>query len=290
MKRCPTCSRTYADDQNFCFDDGTTLAIEPVSSFDISEAPTANYPYQSGSAPTQIIPATPTTSRSPFYAPPPPPAFTSPYPQQRRSPVPWIVGGLLVLVLGIAAVVFLSSRKAATPSISIDGTTPGASPSYTPTTSSTTSSSSWETLSGDEFSINMPGKPVKAENSVPSAAGPLKLYMYTLNKGYEGFILGYSEYPDAVFTSSQPETILNGAQQGAINNVHGEVVSQREITVNGNPGREIVGVSPAQNTGFTARVILARPRIYMLVYTQYDKSKSISEDGKKFLDSFEITK
>jgi hypothetical protein len=114
--------------------------------------------------------------------------------------------------------------------------------------------------------------------------------MYTLSKGFEGYITGYTEYPDIVFTSSQPEDLLDGAQNGAITNVKGEVTSQRPINVNGNPGREIVGTSPAQNIGFTARVILAKPRMYMLVYTQYDKSKPISDDGKKFLDSFQLTR
>lgn len=136
----------------------------------------------------------------------------------------------------------------------------------------------------------MPGTPTKNDDTIPSAAGPLPLRMYTLSKGFEGFISGYTEYPDIVFTSAEPETLLDGAQQGAISNVKGEVTSQRSITLNGNPGREIVGTSPAQNVGFTARVYLAKPRMYMLVYTQYDKSKPISADGKRFLDSFQITK
>jgi hypothetical protein len=212
----------------------------------------------------------------------------SPY-VQKRSPLPWIVGGLVVLIIGVVAIVLLSSRKSGpTPPISGGSPTPGITPSYTP--SSTPSSSSWETISGDGFTLTMPGTPSKNDDTIPSAAGPLPLRMYTLSKGFEGYITGYTEYPDIVFTSTEPEKLLDGAQQGAISNVKGEVTSQRSITLNGHPGREIVGTSPAQNIGFTARVILAKPRMYMLVYTQYDKDKPISEDGKRFLDSFEITK
>jgi hypothetical protein len=215
------------------------------------------------------------------------------YEQKKRSPLPWIVGGLLVLIAGIVAVVMLTSRTSSQPSHVMSDTTPGASPSYTPAatpTTTTTSSSSWETVNGDGFTLSMPGTPSKDDSTVPSAAGPLALRMYTLSKGYEGFITGYTEYPDVVFTSSDPEALLDGAQHGAISNVQGEVTSQRKITMNGNPGREIVGTSPSKNIGFTARVILAKPRMYMLVYTQYDKSKPISEDGKRFLDSFQLTK
>jgi hypothetical protein len=291
MKRCPTCSRTYPDDQNFCLEDGATLTLAPASSFDSSQAPTADFNFRGSAAPTEMMHGAPTASGRPMRTSPPPPspppAFMSPYAQPKRSAVPWIVGGVLVLAIGIAVAVFLSSRTS-TPTAS-SGTTPGATPTSSPTTTTTTSSSSWENVSGDGFSISMPDTPSKNDSTIPSAAGPLQLRMYTLSQGYEGFILGYTEYPDIVFTSSEPEELLDGAQQGAISNVKGEVTSQRPIMLNGHTGREIVGTSPAQNIGFTARVILAKPRMYMLVYTQYDKSKPISADGKKFLDSFQIT-
>jgi hypothetical protein len=290
MKHCPVCNRNYSDDQNFCLDDGANLMSAPGGSYDSSSAPTINYPYAGGAPPTQMMPATPTASARPPYTSPPP-AYVAPYqPQQKRSPVPWIVGALAVVVVGIVVVVLLSSRQSSTPpAANTGGTTPGVSPSPKPTISSTPTLSSWETVSGDRFSFSMPEKPSHSENNVPSAAGDLKLHMYTLAKGYETFTTGYTEYPDIVFNSAESEALLDGAQEGALSDVNGEVLSQRKITMDGNPGREIVGTSASQNMGFTARVILAKPRMYMMVYTQYDKSKAISEDGKKFLDSFKLT-
>jgi hypothetical protein len=291
MKRCPACSRTYPDDQNFCLDDGTTLVGAPADSYDSSGAPTVNYPYHNEAPPTVLMQGNPTSSARPApQTSPPPAAFMPPYAQPRRnSAVPWIVGGVVVLIIGIALVVFLSSRQSeSTPPVAGGNPTPGSTPSHTP--SSTPSSSSWETISDTGFSLSMPGTPSKNDDTIPSAAGPLPLRMYTLSKGFEGYITGYTEYPDIVFTASEPEELLNNAQQGAISNVKGEVTSQRSITLNGHPGREIVGTSPSQNIGFTARVFLAQPRMYMLVYTQYDKDKPISADGKRFLDSFQITK
>ena len=297
MKRCPACSRTYADDQNFCLDDGTTLISAPGGSFNSSDAPTSSYPYHDDAPPTVMMHGNPTASIRPA-APtaPPPPAYMPPYAQPQRSrssAVPWIVGGLVVLIIGIAAVVFLSSRNSGTTTGSTGGTTPGGSPSYTPSSSPSTSpatSSSWETISDDGFTLLMPERPSKSDDTIPSAAGPLPLRMYTLTKGFEGYIAGYTEYPDIVFTSTEPEQLLDGAQEGAISNIKGEVTSQRPVTLNGHTGREIIGTSPAQNVGFTARVFLAKPRMYMLVYTQYDKSKPISADGTRFLESFQITK
>lgn len=302
MKRCSACGRTYPDDQNFCLDDGTTLEGTTGGSFNSTDAPTVNYPYRDEAPPTVMLQGHPTasarptpTSPPPLSPPPPPQAYMPPYaqPQSRSSAVPWIVGGVIVLVIGIAAVVFLSSRNSGTTSSNSGGTTPVKSPSSTPSSSpnsSPSSSSSWQTISDDGFTLSMPGEPSKDDSTIPSAAGPLPLRMYTLSKGFEGYITGYTEYPDIVFTSTEPEQLLDGAQEGAISNIKGEVTSQRPITLNGHTGREIVGSSPDQNVSFTARVILAKPRMYMLVYTQYDKEKPISEDGKRFLESFQITK
>lgn len=283
MKRCPACSRTYPDDQYFCFDDGTTLVAAPPGSPHISEAPTADYPYRSGAAPTEMMPgAQPTAGGNPYQTSPPPPQpapFMTPYAPTKRSPLPWIIGGVLLAVVVVVAVL-LASRGSGT-TTSSGGTTP----SYTPDTSA-----SWQTVSESGFSIQMPGTPSKNEQSIPSAAGPLPIHMYTLSHGYEGYITGYTEYPDYVFSAAEPEDLLDGAQQGAITNVQGQVTSQRKISINGNPGREIVGTSPSKNIGFTARVYLVKPRMYMLVYTQFDQTKPISEHGKKFLDSFQLTK
>lgn len=287
MKRCPTCSRSYADDQNFCLEDGTTLVAERGGSFDSADAPTMNYPYHSGSPPTGAIHGTPTTSGRPIGTSPPP--YLTPYPP-KRSAVPWIVGGLFVVIVGVVVAVLLANRKTETP-VSVMDPKSGSSPTYTPAPTSTpyTSSSSWQAVNGDRFTFSMPGSPSHDEQTISSAAGPLPLHMYTLSEGYEGFIAGYTEYPDYIFTSAGPEDLLDGAQQGAVSNVEGQVTSQKKISIAGNPGREIVGTSPSRNIGFTARVYLVRPRMYMFVYTQYDKDKPISSDGTRFLDSFQIT-
>lgn len=290
MKRCPACSRTYPDDQYYCFDDGTTLVGEPASSSGISDAPTADYPHRSGAAPTELMPGTPTSSGRPYQTAPPPPQPAPYMPQHyaaapKRSPLPWIIGGVL-LVAGIVIAVILATRGSGTTTAgNPGGTTLGGTPSSTPD-----NSAAWETVSENGFSILMPGKPTKNEQSIPSAAGPLPIHMYTLSHGYEGYITGYTEYPDFVFSSADPEDLLDGAQQGAIQNVSGQVTSQRKITIAGSPGREIVGTSPSKNIGFTARVYIVKPRMYMLVYTQFDQKKPISEHGKKFLDSFQVTK
>ncbi|HWS98909.1 MAG TPA: hypothetical protein VN256_01460 [Pyrinomonadaceae bacterium] len=306
MKRCPICSRTYPDDQNFCFDDGTTLeAAAPPGPYDQSEAPTANYPYPGGAAQTDIRHVSPTAGNRPPGTVPPPPSQTPPYMMmtpyaQKRSPLPWILLGLGVLIIGVGLIVFLASRNPGQTGISA-GTTPGATPGTTPrTTPGTTPSTpstptstppgSWETVNGDGFTISMPGTPSHDDDTVASAAGPLPIHLYTLSEGYEGFIAGYTEYPDFIFSSAKPDDLMDSAANGAISNIQGEITSQRSITLDGNPGREIVGTSPSKNIAFTVRIYLVKPRMYMILYTQYGKDKAVSVSGERFLDSLTLTK
>lgn len=289
MKRCPACQKTYPDDQNFCLDDGTTLVGVIGGSYDSANAPT-NYSYRSGSAPTEFMqPGTPTYGAGQGRTTPPP-QFMPAYPPKRSNAVLWFVLGGVVLVGGIIAAVLLVNRSPGTTTTS--GTTPGASPSYSPssTPSGTPSipSGEWQTVNGEGFTVTMPGTPSHETQDVASAVGPLKLHMYTVSHGFEAFMTGYGEYPEAVFNLSKPDDIFNGAQNGVITNIKGEVVSQRSVTLNGNPGREVVGKSATSNLGFTIRLYVVKPKLYMQFYTQYDKDKPASADGQKFLDSLQL--
>ncbi|MDQ3819156.1 MAG: hypothetical protein M3362_15975 [Acidobacteriota bacterium] len=294
MKRCPACQKTYPDEQNFCLEDGTTLVGVTPGSYDSSGAPTMNYPYGSNAPPTEVMQGTPTSGVGPQGYTAPPPSYQpqpymppQPYVQQKRSPVLWIVLGVIVLGGIIIGVVLLMNRSSSRTTTSSGGTT-NTSSSPSTSSSTTTSSSSWQTVNGDGFTFSMPSQPSHDEQNMPSAVGPIPLHLYTLTKGFEGYIMGYSIYPDSVFSAASSEQLLNGAQNGAVNNVQGQVTSQRSISINGNPGREIIGTSPSKNIGFTARVYIVKPRMYMLVYTQYDKDKPMSGDGRKFLESFQL--
>jgi hypothetical protein len=131
MKRCPTCSRTYTDDNlSFCLDDGSMLlsaggsSAGTPSSFDPNA--TLAYPTPRETAPpaTEVYPPrVPPHSQQPQPPPqqqqlPPPHQQWQPAPQahghypppaRKKSALPWILGGAaLLLVLGIGLVVFIA--------------------------------------------------------------------------------------------------------------------------------------------------------------------------------------
>lgn len=97
MKRRPTCSRVYDDDSlRFCFDDGTTL---------VNKLPEAIAPE------TAVLPSSQSDPAPTLEAAPPLIADARPVGSQipagkRRSPLPWILGaGVLLLLLGAGVVI-----------------------------------------------------------------------------------------------------------------------------------------------------------------------------------------
>lgn len=124
MKRCPTCNRTYTDDtQSFCLTDGAPLVRDTGGRFD-SQATLVS--------PGNMTAPQQSHSTSPLYGNQPQPSgWTQPTAQQfaqqsakKRSALPWVLGGVAVLLLGIiglgaiAALVMFSSgssRRAVDP-------------------------------------------------------------------------------------------------------------------------------------------------------------------------------
>ena len=60
----------------------------------------------------------------------------------------------------------------------------------------------WETVSEDGVTVDMPGKPTKQAQDVPSPAGKATGQMFTLDKGSEAFILAYHDFPESISKKS----------------------------------------------------------------------------------------
>lgn len=105
MKRCPTCNRTFTD-QNlvFCTDDGT-----PLVTVTAEEQPTEMYPPPPGSETPQAGPSDKGWS-GPTYQPPG--SYVPPGASSKQKAWPWVVAVLVVLLLavvglGIAAAIMI---------------------------------------------------------------------------------------------------------------------------------------------------------------------------------------
>jgi hypothetical protein len=149
----------------------------------------------------------------------------------------------------------------------------------------------WETVSEDGITVEMPGKPNKQSQDVPTGTGKASGQMFTLDKGSEAYILAYHEFPQAMTNLNiDPQVLLKGASDGAVQNIDGNVVSQRDITNGSYPGKEIVGSGSKEGKEieFTIRLYWAKPRLVQTLYLA-EKGKTNQKNATKFLDSLKIS-
>ena len=121
-------------------------------------------------------------------------------------------------------------------------------------------------------------------------AGPIEVHMFVAEQGQKAWLVGYSDYPEALVEASDPATMLAGARDGAVSNVNGQLVSDAEITLNGYPGREF-SASVTQN----GQEIVLRQRVYMVGNRLYQvvviapKGEENSTEVEDFFQSFRLT-
>ena len=149
----------------------------------------------------------------------------------------------------------------------------------------------WETVSEDGITVEMPGKPTKQAQDIPSAAGKATGQMFTLDKGSEAYILAYHEFPESISSLNiDPKALLKGASDGAVKNIDGKVTTERDITNGSYPGKEIVGSGSKEGKDieFTIRLYWAKSRLVQTLYLA-EKGKTNEKNATKFLDSLKIS-
>jgi hypothetical protein len=143
---------------------------------------------------------------------------------------------------------------------------------------------SWQTVSQSGFTIEMPGTPAEEPQSESGMTGNL----YTVALNDEEFTFSYTDY-QATFNAANPEELLNAATGGAVRSINGTVTSERSLTLNGKPGKEIIGDGTLpRNLTFISRIYWDSPRLYTLVYMRA-RGTPVSANGEKFLNSFKLT-
>ncbi len=140
---------------------------------------------------------------------------------------------------------------------------------------------------GEGFTVLMPGKPERSEQSAPSASGELKVVAYTSESRDKAFLVGYTDLPSGV------EIDLPGAIRGAACGVKGTATDEVATTHQGFPARDarITNADDGKGNKGTAflRVINANNRLYQLQYIEAGGDvKSPSAKYPEFLASLKI--
>jgi hypothetical protein len=149
----------------------------------------------------------------------------------------------------------------------------------------------WETITEAGITVEMPGKPQKQSQSVPTGTGTASGQLLTVDKGAEAYILAYHEFPAAVSNLNlDPRVILKGASEGAVRNIDGNVTSQREVMSGPYAGTEIIGngLKEGKEIEFSIRLYWAKPRLIQTLYVN-EKGKGNTANATRFLDSLKIS-
>ncbi len=149
----------------------------------------------------------------------------------------------------------------------------------------------WERFDFEEgnFSIMFPEEPEGQTESVPTAIGTLETRIYMVEQKDMAFLVNFVDYPPEVVEMQDVQTMLDGGVQGAVSNVGGTLLNQRDLTLNGHPGREIQAEATVEGEEvvFKARIYIVENRLYMIQALSY-KADASSPDLDKFLDSFQL--
>lgn len=147
----------------------------------------------------------------------------------------------------------------------------------------------WATFESEEgrFSILFPGEPKEQTESVSTAIGTIETEFFMVEQKDMAYSLNYADYPADIVAASDAGMMLNGARMGAVSNVNGELLDEKEITLDGYPGREIRIEIDEDDIIVRARFYLVENRLYV-VQALSKKSKASSEEIDEFLDSFEL--
>jgi hypothetical protein len=158
----------------------------------------------------------------------------------------------------------------------------------------TASAAEWKEFESKtgKCAVMMPGTPTENKQTFPTDAGPVEatLYMLESDGGDVAYLMGFNDFPADLVAQSDPNTMLDGARDGAVKNVGGKLLEEKKITINGYPGREIKVSAQGENGEniVYARVYLVKNRLYQALVV-FPKKILRQADVTKFLTSFRLT-
>jgi hypothetical protein len=139
-----------------------------------------------------------------------------------------------------------------------------------------------------KFSAQFPDKPKEVDQS---AVG-VKFKMFMTESKNGAAMIGVADVPiPANETADMIQARLDGARDGAIKNVGGQLLSSKAITLGKKkyPGREFSAKATKPVEGLLrARIYLVGTRLYQVV-VMGTKEYATSKETDAFLDSFQVT-
>jgi hypothetical protein len=147
------------------------------------------------------------------------------------------------------------------------------------------------------YTVKFPQMPKKSIQEVDSEIGKLKMeilmYDDALNGGKDDnklYLVSYTEYPISKVNADNKQMLpgfYRKAIDGAVNNYHGKLLSEKAIELKGYSGREIVISFEEDKIIANMRLFLVKNKMYTLeTMTEANKSSNLSIN--RFMNSFDL--
>ena len=134
------------------------------------------------------------------------------------------------------------------------------------------------------FSIMLPAEPEQRALPHETKEGRTLSPMYELTQGGFKYVVSYMNHPASV-EGDERDKLLSMAAEAVITSAGGSVVSNTSLSLDGSPGREVVG--EVKGFSYRSRVYLVGHRVYLLI-VWLPPNKADSENAAKFFNSFKI--
>ncbi len=146
---------------------------------------------------------------------------------------------------------------------------------------------SWSEYSyaADGFAVSAPQRPTVKKLVTQTAAGPVTSQVYSVDLGGNNAFMFSSTHYDQGLIAPRAMDALEGAKNGAVANVHGTLVSQQRISIDGNPGYELF--IAASNYHVRVRIYVVGDYLYQLLAIA-PVDAPLPKDSDKFLGSFRL--
>ncbi len=140
-----------------------------------------------------------------------------------------------------------------------------------------------------KFSVQVPKPLAESVQTTDTQSGKMQQHVFTADVGKTTYLVAYVDYPSES-VKGDPQNVINLAIMDAVTNVTGQLVSTKDITVQGNPGKEIFLESFAQD----GQAVHTKGRFFMVGNRLY-QVMGLANRGEadftaidSFLNSFKI--
>jgi len=150
--------------------------------------------------------------------------------------------------------------------------------------------STWIPYASDEggFSVKAPTVFVKNYEKTPTDGGDIQIIRFVSQTDFHHiYLIVINQIPEALLAGRDPNEMLQGTREGAVSQFQGTIVSERQMTLQGHAGLEIVltGRSEGMDVEVTIRFFLVKNNLFH-IYVINRKGFEDPASAQYFLDSF----